>query len=202
MEPGTKPVTGGSFGSCLHRMLGKEVKAARNLDFVSKCEAVRRCLYWDLVFNLHTLSISSTLCVCVCCILLWIIIQIWPQDEIKERLRNKTKQSLLYYGDLRQDLMGKTPKWRQKLGVEGQPWGLGLYWGFPRKGKASLVAQMVKNLPTMQKTRVRSLDREHPVEQGMATYSIILAWKIPWTEGPGGPQSMGLQRVRQEWASD
>ena len=64
-EPGAKHITAGSFGSCLHRMLGKEVKAARNLDFVSKCEAVRRCLYWDLVFNLHTLSISSTLCVCV-----------------------------------------------------------------------------------------------------------------------------------------
>ena len=65
-KPGAKHVTGGYFGSSLHRMLGKKVKAARNLDFVGKCEGVRRCLYWDLVFNLHTLSISSTLCVCVC----------------------------------------------------------------------------------------------------------------------------------------
>ena len=65
-KPGAKHVTGGYFGSSLHRMLGKKVKAARNLDFVGKCEGVRRCLYWDLVFNLHTLSISSTWCVCVC----------------------------------------------------------------------------------------------------------------------------------------
>ena len=201
-EPGTKHVTGGSCGSCLHRMLGKKVKAARNLGFVSKCEAVRRCLYWALVFNLHFLYPSHCVCVCLRCILLWIIIQIWPQDEIKERLRKKTKQSWLYYGDLRQDLMGKTPEWRQKLAVEGQPWGLGLYWGFPRKGKASLVAQMVKNLPTMQETQVRSLGREHPVGQGMATHSITLAWKIPWTEGPGGPQSVGLHRVRHEWVTN
>lgn len=64
-EPGTKHVTGGSCGSCLHRMLGKEVKAARNLGFVSKCEAVRICLYLGPCLQL-TLSISSTLCVCVC----------------------------------------------------------------------------------------------------------------------------------------
>ena len=56
---------------------------------------------------------------------------------------------------------------------------------------ASLVAQMVKNLPTMQETQVRSLGREDPQEEGMATRSSILAWRIPWTEEPGGLQSMG-----------
>ena len=51
---------------------------------------------------------------------------------------------------------------------------------------ASLVTQMVKNLPAMQETQVRSLGWEDPLEKGMATYSIILAWRIPWTEEPGG----------------
>ena len=60
---------------------------------------------------------------------------------------------------------------------------------------ASLVAQMVKNLPAMQETRVRSL------EKGMATHSSVLAWRIPWTEEPGGLQSMGSQRVRYDWAT-
>ena len=59
----------------------------------------------------------------------------------------------------------------------------------------SLVAQMVKNPPAMQETQVQSLGQEDPPEKGMATQSSILAWRIPWTEEPGGLQSMGLQRV-------
>ena len=54
---------------------------------------------------------------------------------------------------------------------------------------------MVKNLPAMQKTWVRSLGQEDPLEKGMATHSSIFAWKISWTEELGGLQSMGLQRV-------
>ena len=61
---------------------------------------------------------------------------------------------------------------------------------------ASLVAQMVKNLPAMQETQVRSLGQEDPLEKGTATHSSILAWKIPWTEEPGRLQSTGLLRVR------
>ena len=61
---------------------------------------------------------------------------------------------------------------------------------------ASLVAQMVKCLPTMQETQVQSLGREDPLEKEMAIHSSILAWRIPWTEEPGGLQSMGSQRVR------
>ena len=60
---------------------------------------------------------------------------------------------------------------------------------------ASLMAQMVKRLPTMRETQVRSLDQEVPLEKEMATHSGILAWRIPWTEEPGGPQSTGSQRV-------
>ena len=50
-------------------------------------------------------------------------------------------------------------------------------------------------LPAMWETRVRSLDQEDPLEKGLATYSSILAWRIPWREEPGGLKSMGLQRV-------
>ena len=62
----------------------------------------------------------------------------------------------------------------------------------------SLVAQMVKRLPTVLETRVQSLGREDLLEKEMATHSSILAWKIPWTEEPGGLQSMGSQRVVQD----
>jgi hypothetical protein len=54
------------------------------------------------------------------------------------------------------------------------------------------MAQMVKNLPTVQETYVQSLDRKDPLEEKMATHSRILAWRIPWTEEPGGLQSMGV----------
>ena len=60
---------------------------------------------------------------------------------------------------------------------------------------ASLVAQLVKNLPVVQKTLVQSLGWEDPLEKEMATHSSILAWKISWREEPGGLQSMGSQRV-------
>ena len=63
--------------------------------------------------------------------------------------------------------------------------------------RASLVAQWVKNLTAMQETqkmRVQSLGQEDPLEEEMATHSSILAWKITWTDEPGGLQSIGLQR--------
>ena len=63
---------------------------------------------------------------------------------------------------------------------------------------ASWVAQQLKNLPGMQETqqnRVQSLDWEEPLEEGMATHFSILAWRIPWTEEPGGLQSMRLERA-------
>ena len=57
------------------------------------------------------------------------------------------------------------------------------------------MAQIVKNLPAIQETQVRPLGQEDPLEEGMATHSSIFAWEIPWTEEPGGLQSMGSQRV-------
>ena len=66
------------------------------------------------------------------------------------------------------------------------------WWG-------SLVAQLVKNLPAVQETWVRSLGGEDPLEVEMETHCRILTWRIPRTEEPGGLQSMGSQRVRHNW---
>ena len=64
-------------------------------------------------------------------------------------------------------------------------------WSFP-------MAQMVKNLLAVWETKDRSLGREDPLEKGMATHSSILAWKILWTEEPGGPQFIESQRVEHD----
>ena len=61
--------------------------------------------------------------------------------------------------------------------------------------KPSRMAQMVKNPPAVQETQVQSPSREDPPEKGMATHSSILAWRIPWTEEPGGLQSMGRKEL-------
>ena len=70
--------------------------------------------------------------------------------------------------------------------------GLGLY----------VMAQTVKNLPAMQEIWVLPLGRENPPGKEMATHSRILAWRIPWTEEPGGLQSMGSPRVGHDWVTD
>ena len=64
------------------------------------------------------------------------------------------------------------------------------------------VAQMVKNLPAVWETQVQPLGREDPLETGMATHSSIPAWRIPWTEKPGGLQFTGSQRVGHDWATN
>ena len=72
-----------------------------------------------------------------------------------------------------------------KVNNQGDYWLFnGLEWGF-------LSVQLIKNLPTMQETWVWSLGREDPLKKEIATHSSILAWRIPWTEEPGGLQSMG-----------
>ena len=63
---------------------------------------------------------------------------------------------------------------------------------------ASSGGSVLKNLPAVQETQVRSLGREDPLEEGVATHSRILAWRIPWTEEPGGLQSTGSHRVRHD----
>ena len=79
------------------------------------------------------------------------------------------------------------PGWGSSLG-KGIDYPLQYSW-------ASLEAQTVKNLPVMQEIWVWSLGWEDLLEKGMATHSSILAWAIPWTEEPGGLESMGSQRV-------
>ena len=64
------------------------------------------------------------------------------------------------------------------------------------------MAQVVKNLPTVWEVWVRSLGWEDPLEKGMATHSSILSWRAPWTEEPGGLQSMESQRVGHNWATN
>ena len=63
---------------------------------------------------------------------------------------------------------------------------------------ASLVAQMVKNLPAMQETQVWPLGQEDPLEKGMATYSSILTWRIPWTEESGGPTVQSVAKSQTQ----
>ena len=63
---------------------------------------------------------------------------------------------------------------------------------------ASLVAQLVKNPPAMRETQVQSLGQEDALDEGMAPHTSTLAWRIPWTEEPGGLQSTGSQRVRHD----
>ena len=110
--------------------------------------------------------------------------------------------------------LSSLPRWREVKPVEKsylkcivfsdiRLFGPGNVWTnlFPSGGKHSM-AQMVKNLPAMQEIKemqVWSLSQEDTLEEGMATHSSILAWKIPRTEEPGRLPSMGLQRVRHNW---
>ena len=71
-----------------------------------------------------------------------------------------------------------------------------------RPALISLVVQTVKNLPAVWETWVQSLGQGDPLEKGMATHSSVLVWRIPWTEKPGGLQSMGSQRVRHDWVTN
>ena len=66
----------------------------------------------------------------------------------------------------------------------------------------SLVAQMVNNLPSVQETWVRSLGQEDPLEEEMAIHSLLLAWRIPWTQEPGSSSPWGCKRVRHNWATN
>ena len=75
---------------------------------------------------------------------------------------------------------------------------MNIYLRFNKHNQASVVAQMVKNLPAVQETCIGSLGQEDSLEKEMATHSSIVAWRIPWTEEPGRLQSMGLQRAGQD----
>ena len=89
--------------------------------------------------------------------------------------------------------------WHKESGFTGQPNKRTCIWEQLNYILwAPLVAQKVKNLPAMWETQVQSLGWEDPLEKRMATHSRILAWRILWTEKPGGLQSMGSQRVKHD----
>ena len=104
--------------------------------------------------------------------------------------RNKTEFSERLYSKFRFPKVGaiQTNQSNKAKYSSQWNWGPGTLNGLP-------LAHMVKNLPGMQETQVRSLDREGPLEKGMTTHSNILAWRIPRTEKPGGLQFVGSQRV-------
>ena len=94
--------------------------------------------------------------------------------------------------------LSRGEEWRdRRLGRTGV-----LLWANRKDNRASQVAHKVTGLPTMWEARVQSLDQEDPLEKGMAAHSSILAWRIPWTEKPGGIPSMGSQRVGPDWAAN
>ena len=88
--------------------------------------------------------------------------------------------------------------WLDLLAVQGALKSLLQHHSITAYSGASPMAQMVKNLPAMQETQVQSLGWEDPLEEGMAARSKILAWRIQWTEEPGGLQSMKSHRVRHD----
>ena len=86
--------------------------------------------------------------------------------------------------------------------LDSQRWDWRLEFQLSEWTRASLVSQIVKNLPAKQETLAPSLGGEDPLEKGIPTHSSILAWRIPWTEEPGGLQSMGWQRVGHDWVTN
>ena len=92
------------------------------------------------------------------------------------------------------------------MGFKGTPgpccpsWSLSFSFMWVSDGFPS--GSVVKNPPSMQEARVQSLGQEDPPEEGMAVHSSILAWRIPWTEGPQGLQSPGSQQVRHDWVTE
>ena len=74
-----------------------------------------------------------------------------------------------------------------------------VYWYSRKYSRVSVVAQMVKNLPAVQKTWVQSLGWEDPLEKGTTTHSSILAWRIPWTEEPGGLLTHSISQEEYSW---
>ena len=75
-------------------------------------------------------------------------------------------------------------------------------WTAKSQARVLCVAQRVRHLPAMQETQVQSMGKEDPLEEEMTTHSSIPDWRTPWTEEPGGLQSMGSQRVRHDWITN
>ena len=109
-------------------------------------------------------------------------------SQLQEIVKDREAQYAAVHGVSESD----TTEWLKNSNGNG--------YNMPLITRAALVAQTGKNLPAVQKTWVPSLNQEAPLEKGMATHSSILAWRIPWTEEPGGLQSMRSQRDQHDWA--
>ena len=133
-----------------------------------------------------------------------------PTPEIGEYLRSKVLMSSLPQEWCMQKISSETFLNSVCLDSERALVMVNSWWflqvgragGIPKRMHPALVAQMVKNLPTMQETTVQSLGQEDPLEKGMATHFSILAWRMPRTEEPGELQSMGSQRTGHSWVTN
>ena len=92
--------------------------------------------------------------------------------------------------------------WWHSLMSWTEPRGEGNLFRFEFEVTGFLGDAVVENLPAMQETQVQSWGRKDPLEKGMATHYSFLAWRIPWTMGPGGLQFLGSQRVGHDWVSN
>ena len=133
-----------------------------------------------------------------------------PTPEIGEYLRSKVLMSSLPQEWCMQKISSETFLNSVCLDSERALVMVNSWWflqvgragGIPKRMHPALVAQMVKNLPTMQEMPVQSLGQEDPLEKGMATHFSILAWRMPRTEEPGELQSMGSQRTGHSWVTN
>ena len=135
----------------------------------------------------------------------------YNRDELEPSYRALSESIVLLSGALRlwlrgaragiQANSGSTVETKFSMPITQCSHGCDFYW-FVWYMMSALVAQRVKNLPAVQETQVQSLGWENLLEEGMATHSSILAWRIPWTEEPGGVQSMGSQRIGHDWATN
>ena len=118
---------------------------------------------------------------------------LWKLPDGRDWLRGKLGLVLISGAMLSESLI--------QFSVDGWSHVPSLLFTWGQTMGASLVAQRLKHLPAVRETWVWSLGWEDLLEKGMATHSSILAWRIPWTEEPGRLQSMGVQRVRHDWAT-
>ena len=137
---------------------------------------------------------------------------IWRVDSLEKTLmlggiggRRKRGQPRMRWLDGFTDSMDVSLSELQEMVMDREAWRAGIHGVAKSRTWLSNwteLNQMVKNPPTIWDTWVWSLGWEDPLEEGMATHSSILAWRISWTEKSGGLQPIGLQRVRHDWATE
>jgi len=140
-------------------------------------------------------------------IIIWICLEYLLKKKMKTITQNSKSISITTYVESRESLeiqekkfffkssVGERLQWQREAVILFKLNALYVYKGYPGSSNG-------KELPEMWETQVWFLDWEVPLEEGMATHSSILAWRIPWTEEPGGLWSMGSQRVGHYWVTN